>query len=70
MRPAGASPGVEIYELRLLARSTHASEAHAPGTREILVVLAGQLKLHVETEMYELGAGAYPDFMSPNEDLW
>jgi len=29
LAPAGASPVVELYELRLAARSTHASEAHA-----------------------------------------
>ena len=29
--PAGASPLVELYELRLSARSTHASEAARPG---------------------------------------
>ena len=28
LSPAGASPLVELYELRLSARSTHASEAH------------------------------------------
>jgi transcriptional regulator with XRE-family HTH domain len=57
LTPAGAASGVELYELRLAARATHASEAHAPGTREILVVLSGQLKLHVESEVFELGAG-------------
>ncbi len=57
LAPAGASPLVELYELRLAARSTHASEAHAPGTHEIVVVLSGQLKLHVESEVFELGAG-------------
>jgi XRE family transcriptional regulator, regulator of sulfur utilization len=57
LAPAGASPLVELYELRLGARSTHASEAHAPGTHELLVVLSGQLKVHVDGETYELGAG-------------
>jgi len=57
LAPAGASPLVELYELRLGARSTHASEAHAPGTHELLVVLSGQLKMHVDGETYELGAG-------------
>jgi transcriptional regulator with XRE-family HTH domain len=57
LAPAGASPIVELYELRLAARSTHTSDAHAPGTHEILVVLSGQLRMHVLDETYELGAG-------------
>jgi transcriptional regulator with XRE-family HTH domain len=57
LAPAGASPIVELYELRVSARSKHASEAHAPGTHEIVVVLTGQLKMHVDAEVFELGAG-------------
>jgi transcriptional regulator with XRE-family HTH domain len=57
LAPAGASPIVELYELRISARSTHASEPHATGTHEILVVLSGQLRLHVDGEVNELGAG-------------
>ncbi|HSZ83806.1 MAG TPA: cupin domain-containing protein, partial [Polyangia bacterium] len=50
-------PWCEVYELRLAARATHASDAHAPGTRELVIVLSGQLKLRVDGEMYELGQG-------------
>jgi transcriptional regulator with XRE-family HTH domain len=57
LAPAGTSPLVELYELRLSARSTHASEPHAPGTHEVIVVLSGQLRMHVHDEVYELGAG-------------
>ncbi len=57
LAPAGASPIVELYELRLSARSTHASEPHAHGTHEVLVVLTGQLKMHVDAETFELGSG-------------
>jgi XRE family transcriptional regulator, regulator of sulfur utilization len=57
LTPAGASPLVELYELRISARSTHRSEAHAPGTHEVVVVLTGQLRLHVDDESYELAAG-------------
>ena len=57
LTPAGASPLVELYELRLAARSTHASEAHAPGTHEFVVVLSGTLKLHLEGQILELMAG-------------
>jgi XRE family transcriptional regulator, regulator of sulfur utilization len=57
LTPAGASAVVEMYELRLSARSTHASEAHAPGTHEFLVVLSGSLRLHVGGEVIDLMAG-------------
>jgi transcriptional regulator with XRE-family HTH domain len=57
LAPAGASPMVELYELRLSARATHRSEPHAPGTHEMLVVLSGGLRLHVDDEAYDLGAG-------------
>jgi transcriptional regulator with XRE-family HTH domain len=57
LTPAGASSLVEIYELRLAARATHASEPHAAGTHEFLVVLSGALKLHVDGETLELLAG-------------
>jgi transcriptional regulator with XRE-family HTH domain len=57
LTPAGASPLVELYELRLAARAAHGSEPHAPGTHELLVVLSGQLKMHVDNEVFELAAG-------------
>jgi transcriptional regulator with XRE-family HTH domain len=57
LAPAGASPLVELYELRLSARSTPRSEPHAPGTHEMIVVLSGGLRMHVDDETYELGAG-------------
>jgi hypothetical protein len=40
--PAGATPLVELYELKLAPRSVHAAEPHSPGTREIIVVLRDQ----------------------------
>ncbi len=57
LTPAGASPLVEAYELRLSARSAHASESHAPGTQEIVVVLSGLLRLRVDDEILDLGVG-------------
>lgn len=57
LTPAGASSLVEIYELRLAARGKHASEAHASGTHEFLVVLSGALRLHVDDEVHDLLAG-------------
>ncbi len=57
LTPAGASALVEIYELRLAARATHAAEPHAAGTHEFLVVLSGSLRLHVDGEQLDLMAG-------------
>jgi transcriptional regulator with XRE-family HTH domain len=57
LTPAGASPLVELYELRLAARSTHRSDAHSPGTHEVLVVLSGVCRMRVGDETYELGPG-------------
>lgn len=57
LTPAGASPHVECYELRLSARATIPSEPHARGTSESLTVLTGVLRLHVAGEVHELGAG-------------
>ena len=45
--PAGFSRELEVYELRLSSRSSHAAEAHAPGTKELIVVLSGLLRMHV-----------------------
>ena len=57
LTPAGSSPQVELYELRLLPRAAHASEAHAAGTREIVIVLSGSMRIRVDGEVYDLGAG-------------
>ena len=57
LAPAGASPMVEVYELRLMARSMHRSDAHAAGTYEILVVLSGVVRITVEGEAHDLSAG-------------
>lgn len=57
LSPAGSSPLCEVYELRLSARSKHVSEPHASGTHELLVVLSGALRLHVDGEQHDLLAG-------------
>jgi XRE family transcriptional regulator, regulator of sulfur utilization len=57
LSPAGSNPWVELYELRLAARAAHASDPHAPGTREIVVVLSGSLHLRVAGEVYQLDPG-------------
>jgi transcriptional regulator with XRE-family HTH domain len=55
--PAGFSRFLEVYELRLTARAVHASEAHAAGTNELIIVLSGSLRMHVGNDKYELGPG-------------
>jgi len=54
---AGAGPGVEVYELRLAGHASHSAEAHGSGTRELIVVLAGSLRMTVGPESYVLGVG-------------
>jgi transcriptional regulator with XRE-family HTH domain len=57
LSPAGSNPWVELYELRLAARASHSSDPHASGTREIVVVLSGQLNLRVGAEVCQLAPG-------------
>jgi transcriptional regulator with XRE-family HTH domain len=70
LAPAGTSPLVELYELRLSARSSHVSEAHAPGTHELLVVLSGQLKMHVGEDVYDLGSGDSVSFSADRPHVY
>ncbi len=56
--PASDEPRqVELYELRLAARSAEHAEAHAPGTNENLVVAQGALELDVAGAHHELAEG-------------
>jgi transcriptional regulator with XRE-family HTH domain len=57
LAPSGTMPWVELYELQLAARSRHASEPHAAGTQELLVVLSGSVKIHLGPETHDLAAG-------------
>ena len=54
---AGALAPVEAYELRLAKGARHAADAHAPGTRELVVVLSGRLSLVVGPATYDLEPG-------------
>ena len=56
MPPAGVSQ-IEMYELSLAARARHASEPHGPGTKELVVVLSGALRMTVGDRTDELGPG-------------
>jgi len=64
LTPAGATPSVEAYELTLAARASHSSEPHAPGTREVVIALNGQLRLRVGPEIYDLAAGDSVAFLA------
>lgn len=55
--PPSGLPQIEMYELSLAARSRHASDAHGPGTRELVVVLSGALRMLVGDQAEELTAG-------------
>ena len=70
LSPAGSNPWVELYELRLAARASHASDPHATGTREIVVVLSGSLNLRVGVEVYELAPGDSISFRADVEHAY
>ena len=55
--PAAGVNEIEMYELTLSARSRHASEPHGPGTKELVVVLSGALRMTVGDHTDELEAG-------------
>jgi transcriptional regulator with XRE-family HTH domain len=63
---AGANRWVEAYELTLAPGSAHASEPHPSGTREIVVVLDGALKIQLGAQEHELRPG---DSISFKADL-
>jgi rhodanese-related sulfurtransferase/transcriptional regulator with XRE-family HTH domain len=47
----------ELYELWLAAHAREDAEAHAPGTRENLIVTSGRLVLEIGSERHELAKG-------------
>lgn len=57
LMPASGANQVEVYELRLAAHAKHASDAHGSGTRELVVVLSGNLRMIVGDHAEELGPG-------------
>jgi transcriptional regulator with XRE-family HTH domain len=57
LAPAGATVGVDVYELCFAPKGVHRSEAHAAGTTETLVVLTGTLRVTVGDEVYDLAPG-------------
>jgi transcriptional regulator with XRE-family HTH domain len=57
LTPAGATPWVEAYELQLVPHGVHAADAHAAGTREVVIVLGGQLRMRLGSSTYDLETG-------------
>jgi XRE family transcriptional regulator, regulator of sulfur utilization len=57
LMPASGNNQIEVYELRLSARARHTSDPHGPGTRELVVVLSGSLRMTVGVQSEELAAG-------------
>jgi transcriptional regulator with XRE-family HTH domain len=64
LTPVGACPFIEAHELRLAPRASHFSDAHAPGTRELLIVLNGQLRMRVASLVNDLTAGDSISFLA------
>jgi rhodanese-related sulfurtransferase/transcriptional regulator with XRE-family HTH domain len=62
--PAGERGRVEFYELWLAGHGREDAEAHAPGTRENLIVTAGRLTLDVRDETFELAKGDAIEFIA------
>ncbi len=57
LTPAGASPGLETYELRFAPRGMLSSEAHGAGTHETIYMLTGALRMVVGDETFDLLPG-------------
>jgi quercetin dioxygenase-like cupin family protein len=57
LSPAGASQGLDVYELRFLPKAVHKSEPHGQGTTETVVVLTGALRVAVADEAHDLAPG-------------
>jgi transcriptional regulator with XRE-family HTH domain len=57
LSPAGATQGVEVYELRFLPKGLLRSDPHGDGSTETVVVLTGALRVSVAEEMQDLAPG-------------
>jgi transcriptional regulator with XRE-family HTH domain len=57
LSPAGASQGLDVYELRFLPKALHRSEPHGQGTTETVVILTGALRVTVGDEAHDLVPG-------------
>jgi transcriptional regulator with XRE-family HTH domain len=57
LTPSAASRQVEVYELRLGPRARHVSESHGAGTRELVIVLEGALRMAAGHHFEDLQTG-------------
>ena len=57
LMPSAAGNQVEVYELRLAAGARHASDSHGAGTRELVAVISGALRLTAGDRTEDLAAG-------------
>ena len=58
-----ASSGtLELWEWRLQPGETYESDAHRPGTRELLHVHTGRLRLTLDSDVHDLGPGCGASF--------
>jgi len=70
LTPSGASPWTEAYELNLAAHARHLSEPHATGTREVVVVLDGQLRMRIGDEAHDLTTGDAISFIADQPHVY
>jgi transcriptional regulator with XRE-family HTH domain len=55
--PSTPANQIELYELRLAPSARHVSEAHGAGTRELVVVVEGTLRMTSGDRVEDLAAG-------------
>jgi transcriptional regulator with XRE-family HTH domain len=66
LTPSGATPGLEVYELRFQPRGLLKSEPHGAGTTETVTLLTGALRIQVGDEVYDLAPGDTIFFQADN----
>ena len=54
---SGSSQQVELWDVRMVAGDGYASEGHPTGTRELLLVIDGELTLELDGDPHLVGAG-------------
>lgn len=54
---SGTSQQVELWDVRMLAGDGYASEGHASGTRELLLVIEGELTLELDGDRHLVCGG-------------
>jgi quercetin dioxygenase-like cupin family protein len=55
---------VEAYELQVAARAIHTADPHAAGTREVVIVLSGMLRMRVGSALHDLSTGDSISFLA------